>query len=121
GRWMFSHDGTPRSTIYALDNPAKSIAIPVSRNQVAISFEEMGNEESGPPRPPPSEDRFGGGGPPTPPDTLGSINTGINKAKASLHREERFVARNHSSRREHCNQTPTGGRPATHRRSFHGR
>src|SRR6185295_3105565 len=77
GRWMFSHDGTPRSTIYALDNPAKSIAIPVSRNQVAISFEEMGNEESGPPRPPPSEDRFGGGGPPTPPDTLGSINTGI--------------------------------------------
>src|SRR2546426_9612339 len=52
GSSMFCHVGIPRSTIYALDKPAKNMMIAVRRIQIAICPFEMGNEEAESPKSP---------------------------------------------------------------------
>src|SRR3954463_15588665 len=92
--------------------------MPVISSQVAICFDETGNDESGSPPPPPPEGGLNRGGAPMPPDTLSSVSTGMAETRPSLRQEERFEVRSRASHPERCNQTPSDAQPEARRRSF---
>src|SRR5882757_9728103 len=76
GNSMFCHSGTARKTMYALDRPANSMMIAVSRIQTPTWPFEIGNDGPNAPEPPsPGLPGWAGGG--TIPVRPGSVNTGI--------------------------------------------
>src|SRR5262249_4218226 len=90
GSSMFCQVGTPRSTIYALESPAKSITIAVSKIQTPIWPFEIGKDEpesaeSSPPRPPGGSGGCGG----RVPVRRSSVKTGISSQFPSKPQEHR--------------------------------